>query len=152
MLVREVMSTQPACCLATDSIQHAANLMRQHKVGAIPVVESQVHRRLVGIITDRDICIRLIADGGAASTPVAHAMTPSPVTCRSDDTLAVCESLMQSHAIRRLPVINDAGICIGMVAQADIVLHDNPQNVLRMLREISRPDWQAEAHRTILSA
>jgi CBS domain-containing protein len=126
--------------------------MRQHKVGAIPVVESQTHRRVVGIITDRDICVRRIADGAAASTSVARAMTPNPITCRSDDTLAVCESLMQTHAIRRLPVINDAGICIGMVAQADVVLHDNPQNVQRMLREISRPDWQADTHRTILSA
>ncbi len=152
MLVREIMSTQPICCLATDSIQRAANLMREHRVGALPVVESQNHRRLLGIVTDRDICVRLIAEGAPAATPVSRAMTPNPITCNSNDTLAVCESLMQTHAVRRLPVVNDIGICIGMVAQADIVLHDTPQNVQRMLREISKPNGRTEPQRTILSA
>lgn len=152
MVVREVISTQPACCLANDSIQHEANLMRQHNVSAIPVVESDAYRRLIGIIIDRDICVRLIVGGATASTSLARAMTPSPVTCRSDDTLAIGEEFMQPHAIRCLPVINDAGSCIGMIAQTDVVLYENPQNVLRLLREISRPGWQAVTHRTILSA
>ena len=152
MLVREIMSTQPICCVASDSVQHAASQMREYRVGALPVVENQNHRRIVGIVTDRDICVRLIADGAGPSTPVSRAMTPNPVTCNSNDSLAVCESLMQAQAVRRLPVVNDVGICIGMVAQADIVLHETAQNVQRMLREISRPDGGKKLERTILSA
>ena len=152
MLVREIMSTQPICCLASDTIQRAASLMREHRVGALPVVESQNHRRLVGIVTDRDLCVRLIADGAGPSTPVSRAMTPNPVSCNSNDSLAVCESLMQAQAVRRLPVVNDVGICIGIVAQADIVLHDTAQNVQRTLREISRPDGGSRVEPIILSA
>lgn len=152
MLVRDIMSTQPVCCIATDSIRHAARLMREHQVGAIPVVESQNHRLLVGIITDRDLCMRLIADGAAPSAPVIRGMTPNPITCNSNDSVASCESLMETHAVRRLPVVNDVGICIGMVAQADVILHDNAQNTQRMLREISRPNGKTEIHRIILSA
>lgn len=152
MFVREIMTTQPICFLATDTIQHAASLMRQHEVGALPVVESQNHRRLLGIVTDRDLCTRLIADGAGPSTPVSRAMTPNPITCKSDDSMAICESLMQSHAVRRLPVVNDAGICIGIVAQADVVMHDNAHNVQRTLMAISKPDGRAEPQRTILSA
>ena len=151
MLVQEIMTTQPVCCVPEDTIQHAASLMREHGIGALPVVESQNHKRLLGIVTDRDLCVRLIADGAGASTPVSRAMSPNPVTCKASDTLAACEGMMQMRAVRRLPVVNDAGICIGIVAQADIAMHDTAKNLQQTLKAISKPDGQ-HTQRTILSA
>ena len=81
MNVQDIMSKTLSCCAATDTLQKAAQLMKEHDVGAIPVVNDCDQRKLLGIITDRDICMRVVAQGNLTSTAmVSEAMTSTPAT------------------------------------------------------------------------
>ncbi len=140
MKVQNIMSRFPNCCTEFDSIQKVAQLMKEYGVGAVPVVTDQSTRTLVGIVTDRDLCIRVLAEtplftGGT----VSDVMTWKPVTCKADDPLDVCELTMQHQQLRRLPVVDEQGALIGMVSQADVLIHDNAEHSHRLLRAISRP-------------
>lgn len=145
MKIKEVMSTKLICCTPTDSCRHAAEMMRENQIGALPVVQSIDNRRLAGIVTDRDLSMKLIAEGLPATTPVSVAMSNKPVTCTEDDSLQECESRMQKHRVRRIPIVDQQGLCVGMIAQADIVLHDNARHLQQMLAAISTPITQAAA-------
>jgi CBS domain-containing protein len=81
----EVMTREPACCEPADSIKRVAQLMKTEDIGALPVVESRTTRRLLGIVTDRDLVVKVLADGRAVDgATVRDAMTADPVTCRED--------------------------------------------------------------------
>ena len=117
----EVMTRNPAACGPRDSIAHAAELMKREDVGSIPVVESDEARRLVGIVTDRDIVVRVLAEGrevGAAT--VSDAMTRNPATCREDDDVKLAVAQMAERQVRRMPVVDAEGRLSGIIAQADI--------------------------------
>lgn len=137
MKVKDVMSKTPFCCTATDSIQNVAELMRKHEIGAIPVVASCVDRKLVGIVTDRDICVRAVAAGNSRAL-VGQIMTRSPVTCGPEESIEDCETKMEEHQVRRIPVLDVQGCCIGIVAQADIALHDSSDHTYRTIAAISQ--------------
>lgn len=140
MFVKEAMSKNVFCCIAADMAQTAASMMKSNGVGALPVVSDSVNRKLEGIITDRDLCCGIVASGKpAGSTKIAEVMTRNPITCRPEDTLEACEDLMQKHQIRRLPVVDGLGSCIGMLAQADIALHAPAEQVAKTLADISKP-------------
>lgn len=139
MKVKDIMSKKVICCAATDAAQHAAQLMKTHNVGCVPVTEYQTTRKLVGAVTDRDLCIRLVCEGLTAATPVSSVMTRKLVTCRAEDTLDACEALMQKHQLRRIPIVDTHGDCIGIVSQADIALHHDARHIQQMLGAISRP-------------
>ena len=79
MLVRDFMSSHPACCTEQDSVRHAAQLMQQHDVGAIPVIRNAEDRKLTGIVTDRDLCCRILAEDRPSTTRVVEAMHPRPL-------------------------------------------------------------------------
>ena len=133
---------------ATDTLQRAAQLMKEHDVGAIPVVNDCDERRLLGIITDRDICMKVVAQGNLTSTAkVSEAMTSTPATCRPNESIEGCESLMKRHQVRRIPVVDSSGVCLGMVSQADIALRDTPEHIKDTLAAVSqhraRPQGQA---------
>jgi CBS domain-containing protein len=140
MQVKVVMSKAVFCCTPKDSAQHAANLMKQHNVGAIPVVNDCTVRGLVGIITDRDLSNKVVAEGRSAKElRVGDLMTKSPTTCSPADTLEKCERLMSVQQVRRVPVVDAKGICLGMIAQADIALHDTANHISKTLAAISKP-------------
>jgi CBS domain-containing protein len=139
MKVRDVMIQDPICCSPFDSTQTAAKLMAANDVGSIPVVNQE--GRLVGILTDRDIACRVVARGHeGAALNVDRVMTGDPVCCRPDDDLAACEELMKKHQIRRIPVVDDRNVCVGIVAQADIVRVEQPDKVKETITEISDPN------------
>ena len=117
----EVMTPDPACCEPADSIARAAQLMKTEDVGAVPVVESRTARRLVGIITDRDIVVKVLAAGRAVDgASVRDAMTQNPVTVREEDDVNRALSAMSDRRVRRIPVVDGAGALRGIIAQADI--------------------------------
>jgi CBS domain-containing protein len=150
MKVQDIMSKTLSCCAATDTLQRAAQLMKEHDVGAIPVVNDCNERKLLGIITDRDICMKVVAQGNLTSTAkVSEAMTSTPATCRSNESIEGCESLMKRHQVRRIPVVDSSGVCVGMVSQADIALRDTPEHIKDTLAAVSqhraRPQDQAVA-------
>ena len=152
MLVRDVMSTRVIFCTLSDTAQAAARSMKLHRVGALPVVSDFVNAKLEGIVTDRDLCCSVVAEARLAeTTKMAEVMTPDPVTCAPEDTLEDCEVLMQEHQIRRIPVVDDHGRCVGIIAQADIALHAPAGIVAKTVAEISksigtkREVWAADA-------
>ena len=139
MLVSEVMSKVMVWCTPWDTAQTAANLMKAHGVGAIVVVLDRVDALLEGIVTDRDLCCYVVARARKADElQVADVMSRIPVTCEPDDTLEVCQELMQENQVRRIPVVDERGRCIGIVAQSDIALHAPAAQVAKTVAEISK--------------
>jgi len=113
--------------------------MRDRNVGAVPVVADQHSRQLIGMITDRDFCCSVVADGlDPKKTTIERFISVNPVSCRDGENLERCERLMQEHQVRRVPVVDSNGSVIGIVAQADLALHDRPERVSKTIAEISR--------------
>src|SRR5438876_10432215 len=140
MKIKEVMSPNPVCCTPGDSAQMVARIMRDGNIGSIPVVIDQQSRELVGVITDRDLCCSVVADGlDPKTTTIEKFMTLNPVTCREEEDLENCERLMQEHQIRRIPIVDAKDGVIGIVAQADLALKDKSERVSKTVAEISKP-------------
>ena len=117
----EVMTARPVCCEPEDSVSHAADMMRQHDVGSLPVVDSRDSGRLVGIVTDRDLVTKVVARNRPVdSATVKDAMTAGPATCREDDDVETAVSLMAERQVRRMPVVDGGGRLTGIIAQADV--------------------------------
>jgi len=115
------MTREPACCEPGESIVRAAQVMKSEDVGAIPVVESKAARTLVGIITDRDIVMKVLAVGRPLDgASVRDAMTQNPVTVREEDDVNRALSAMADRKVRRIPVVDANGTLRGIIAQADI--------------------------------
>jgi len=140
MKVREVMTRDPVCCTPEDTAQKVAMMLRDQDIGSLPVVLDQSSRKLVGVITDRDLCCNVLAKGlNAVTTKIDRIFSLNPVTCREGENILGCEDLMQRHQVRRIPVVDVEGCCIGIVSQADLALKEGPDRVSQMLAEISRP-------------
>ena len=144
MRVREAMTTDPVCCLTTDSAQQVAGLLRKLNVGAIPVVTDHETRKLIGIITDRDLCCSVLANGlDPQSTPIEKTMSSNPAACREGETLDDCERLMQERQVRRIPIVDGVGRVIGIVSLADLALKDKPDKVAKTVADVSKPQSSA---------
>jgi CBS domain-containing protein len=141
-LARDVMTTDPACCTANTTLDRVAQLMVSNDCGEIPVVDGA--GRPIGVITDRDIVCRVVAEG---RNPVAHTateyMSQPVVTVRVDAPLDEVVSRMEEHQIRRVPVLDEQGRCAGIIAQADIATGGHPQEVAELVREVSRETGRA---------
>ncbi|CAN5777835.1 CBS domain-containing protein [soil metagenome] len=139
MNVKEIMTADPACVTRDDSLQEAAKLMLDSDCGCIPVVDGQDSKIPVGMITDRDITTRTVAEGkNPLDLKVADAMTNSAVTVTENMTVDECCSLMEEKQVRRLAVVDGSGGCCGIVAQADIALAANKQQTGEVVQEVSR--------------
>ena len=122
MKAQEIMAKDPRCVTPQTSIQEAARLMKSEDVGALPVVESDGSKRLVGMVTDRDITIRVVADGrDTRSTTVRDAMSQGATTARADDNVDDVMKVMGREQIRRIPIVDDRQELVGIVSQADVV-------------------------------
>ena len=120
---REVMTKDPASCSTSEPVTKVASLMKQQDVGSVPVVDSD---RLVGIVTDRDIVLKVVAAGKSSDqTPVRDAMTPNPVSCREDDDVEHALKLMKERQVRRMPIVDASGRLSGIIAQADVATRVN---------------------------
>jgi CBS domain-containing protein len=140
MKVRDIMTESPACCSPDQTAREAARLMAQNDCGAIPVVE-ETSRRVVGVVTDRDLALRVLAEGRGPDTPVREAMTPDPACCTPEADLRELERLMAERQVRRVPIV-EGGRCVGVVAQADLARHPeavSEQEVAHVVEEISQP-------------
>jgi CBS domain-containing protein len=139
MKAGELMTAQPASCTPDDTIRKAAQLMREHDCGCLPVVDER--DRLVGVVTDRDITCRCTGEGKGPETPVKEAMSQDPKCCRVGDELEAVEGIMIAEQVRRVPVVDERGRCVGMIAQADLALSlaANVSEVGRVVEQISEP-------------
>ena len=134
MKVSEAMTAQVATAGPTDSVQKVAGIMLNIETGAVPIVEGD---KVVGLITDRDIVLQVVAKGGQLSTPVSAVMSGEVQTCKEDDNLADAAAQMASHQIRRLIVANDSGKLVGILSLGDIATDYGAKVVGKTLEEIS---------------
>ena len=138
MYVRELMTSDPVCCTPETTLEDVARMMRANDCGEIPVIESAQVQKLVGVITDRDIVCRAVADGKAPSTTHVSACMSTPVvTVTPDTSLEDCRQLMEEHQIRRVPVVKGNDIC-GIVSQADIAVKAPASATAELVREVSK--------------
>jgi CBS domain-containing protein len=136
-LARDVMTPDPACCTLNTTLDEVAKLMAYNDCGEIPVLDTA--DQPVGVITDRDIVCRVVAEGKNPSAyTVEHYMTQPVVTVRADASLEEVVSTMEKHQIRRVPVVDDRGCCAGIIAQADIAWTGGEHDVAELVREVSR--------------
>jgi CBS domain-containing protein len=141
MLCHELMTRNPKCCVPKDTAAKAARIMKVEDVGSVPVCSDSDSRRLVGIVTDRDLCIEIVAEGrDPNSTLVQSCMSREPVTCRADEDLESAVRRMEANQIRRIPVLDREGILVGIIAQADIATRaGSPRKTAEVVEEISQP-------------
>ena len=141
MKARELMTSNPECVTQEDSLQRAASIMRDRDIGAVPVVSDTNSRRLVGIVTDRDIAIRHVAEGRTGSSKVGDVMSSGRIaTAREDDSVDRVMELIKEHKVRRIPVVGNNDEIVGMIAQADLALEArNEKKVERTVEKISEP-------------
>ena len=113
--------------------------MKQENVGSIPVVQDHQTRTLVGIVTDRDLTVKVIAAGrNPATTRVDEVMTRNPVTCHEDDDFDRCLETMEQHQVRRMPIVDHRGTIVGIVAQGDVATRGGePERTAELVAEIS---------------
>lgn len=137
----EVMTQDPVCCLPTDTASKAAQLMKAEDVGSIPVVENEQTMKLIGIVTDRDLAMKVVADEhDAGSTQVADVMTYNVITCHASDDIQKAVDAMSQHQLRRMPVIDGDHKIVGTISQADVATRvDQSEEVAEMVKEISQP-------------
>jgi CBS domain-containing protein len=140
MKIKEIMTASPACCTPETSLREVAAMFVDHDCGAIPVVDNVDTRRPIGMVTDRDIACRAVAKGLNALELTARDCMSSPsVTVKEDASLDEAIQLMEDNKVRRLPVVDERGRCIGVVAQADIALSAGKGKTAEVLKEISQP-------------
>ncbi|MEQ1763009.1 MAG: CBS domain-containing protein [Pyrinomonadaceae bacterium] len=139
MNVKDVMTADPVCCTADMGLQEVARLMLDNDCGCIPVVDGKKTKRPLGTITDRDITIRTVADGkNPIELTVSDAMSPNAITVTPLMSLDECCDLMEKHRVRRLPVIDEAGKCCGIIAQADIAVNAGQRKTAEVVQEVSK--------------
>lgn len=144
MKVKELMTETPACCTIDTSLQEVARLMIGHDCGAIPVVADKQTMRLVGIITDRDITCRAVAQGrNPLEMNAGDCMTRTVSTVTPETSLEECCNVMESNQVRRVPVVDRNQGCCGVIAQADIARGTSEKLTAEVLREVSQPDSPA---------
>ena len=138
MIVRDIMSRDVEVIHPDSVIQEAANKMKTLDVGSLPVCDN---RRLLGVVTDRDITIRAVASGSdPKTTRVSEAMTPELIYCFEDEPLREAAKLMERHQIRRLPILSREKYLVGIVSLGDLATQtDNEKLSGTVLEEISEP-------------
>jgi CBS-domain-containing membrane protein len=138
MRVKEIMSSDPACCTTGTKLADVAKMMLEHDCGAIPVLDNMEHHGPIGVITDRDIVCRSIAqDKNPAGLTAGHCMSSRAVTVGPDMDVEECERVMSEHQIRRILVTDKNGCLCGIVAQADIARHCRDADTARLVKDVS---------------
>jgi CBS domain-containing protein len=134
MRASDIMKGAVECLQEQDTVEAAARRMRDHNIGFLPVCDDESH--VMGTLTDRDIAIRLVAEGKECSTRVADVMTREAVTCGPDLELGEVEKLLAQYQKSRCMVVDDGGKLVGVISLSDLAQHDEKQ-VGRTLRDVS---------------
>jgi CBS domain-containing protein len=137
MRAQDIMTENPACCRAETPLPEVARQMCENDCGMIPVVDER--SRVIGVVTDRDIVCRTIAQGrDAAQMRAKDCWSGVPVTVHPDTSVDACCELLERNQIRRLVVVDDAGACLGIIAQADIARSTPQRQTGEVVRAVSK--------------
>jgi len=153
MRVKHVMTKDPTSCVASDTAQKAASIMRDEDAGIVPVIENEQSQKVIGVVTDRDLCMNVVAEGRDPRTVRAEeCMTTTVVTCSPNDAVEKTMELMKENQIRRVPVVDEGRKLLGIVSLADVVsraelkttqTHDTLKTVSAPTAEPSKPRAKA---------
>ncbi len=124
---RDIMTKDPFCCVPADTAAQAARLMKRHDIGILPVVEDRAKKKILGVVTDRDLALKVVAKGlNPAATAVKAVMSKPAIRCSPDDEYERAIELMEEHRIRRVLVTDNFERVVGVIAESDIALrlHD----------------------------
>lgn len=140
MKCSELMTKDPSCCLPTDTVFDAAQLMKSEDVGPIPIVNDKQTNKLAGIVTDRDLALKVVAEGlDPKQTKIEEVMTTGVQTCSPDDDVSNVLKLMEHHHVRRIPIVDDQDRLVGIIAQADVATRiDEAEKTHEVVEEISK--------------
>jgi CBS domain-containing protein len=139
MNVRDVMTESPTCCMPETRLQEAAKMMVDCDCGCIPVVDGDASKMPVGMITDRDITCRVVAQGrNPLDLTVRDAMTSTVVSVTPDTPLEECLDLMEESQVRRIAVVDDDGKICGIVAQADVARKADDEKTAQVVQQVSK--------------
>ena len=138
----DLMTKNPVCCSPNDTVSNVAQLMKNKDFGSVPIIENEQTRKLVGIVTDRDLALKIVAEGrDPKSTNTEAVMTRKVVTCRAEDDLQKALDAMSGHKLRRIPVVDNDNAIVGIIAQADVATRvDQPEKTAAMVRGISQSE------------
>jgi CBS domain-containing protein len=141
MRIQDIMTRDPASVTPEATVREAAQIMLREEVGIVPVVAGPGDNRLVGVITDRDIALRCVAEGRDGSCKVRDAMSSGELTtCGQSDDVDALMQAMRTEKVRRIPIVDERGSLLGIVAQADVAIKtDDPQRAGRTVEGISEP-------------
>ena len=146
MRVRDVMTADPACCTPDTPLAEVASMMVGNDCGEIPVVEDVTSKIPIGVVTDRDIVCRIVAKGlNPLERKAADCISIPVITVTPDMSIEECCRLMEENLIRRVPVVNSAGECCGIVALADIARQTKKSVAGEVVKEVSEPTASASA-------
>jgi CBS domain-containing protein len=146
MQVKEVMTSDPACCTTDTPLPEVARMMVDNDCGEIPVIDNNSSKVPIGVVTDRDIVCRTVANGlNPVELTAADCMSKPIVTVTADMSIEDCSRLMEEKLIRRVPVVDDRGSIHGIVALADIALHAKKTVAAEVVKEVSEPTSSASA-------
>jgi len=136
---RDVMTKDLVYASPQDTVSHVAQLMKMEDIGPVLIVDNKESRRLVGIVTDRDLVLKVIAEGqDPKTTRVEEVMSKKLVTCRADDDVENAMKAMAQYQLRRIPVVEDDNRLVGIISQADIATRvDEPEKTAEVVKEIS---------------
>jgi CBS domain-containing protein len=137
----DVMTEDVVYCLPGDVVSHVAQLMKTEDIGPVLIVDNKESRKLVGIVTDRDLALKVVAEGrDPNTTTVEDVMTRKLVTCRADDDIEAAMNAMAQYQLRRIPVVDDTMRLVGIISQADVATRvDEPEKTAEVVKEISEP-------------
>ena len=147
----DIMTANPEAVTVDERVREVAKLMRDMEVGIIPVLEDAEGRKLVGVVTDRDLTVRVLAAGRSGRSKVGDCVTEDVETVRRDATAEEILAVMARRQIRRVPVVDDEGALIGIVAQADLAVdyaagdcgagNGTSSHTLQRISAPARPNW-----------
>jgi CBS domain-containing protein len=144
MNISELMSKNPRTVTPDTPVSEAAQLMKEEDIGMVPVIErvggAETRGRLVGVITDRDIAIRTVAEGRGVDSPVRDVMSSGVRTATPNDSVESVMEMMGREQVRRVPIVDERGSLVGVVSQADLARKaKNDGHVERTVEQISQP-------------
>lgn len=145
-ICEDIMTPNPICCLPNDNVKKVAEIMLRENLGPIPVIDDEQSRKLIGILTDRDLVLKVIAGGrDYEKTRVESVMTRKVITCRADDDIQNAIDSMSKHQLRRILVVDQENKLLGIISQADIATRVNqPQKTAEMVKVVSQANHVEE--------
>ena len=140
MRVGDLMTANVRCCTPDTPLQDVAAMMVENDCGMIPVVDDFTQGRVMGVVTDRDMVVRLVAEGkNPLEWTAADAMSRDIVTCSPQTSIDDCCNLMEERQVRRIPVVDERGRIVGVVAQADVARLASEARTAEVVKEVSQP-------------